>query len=220
MQYGSQSSRLLVALCMLVLASSTALALIFDLPAFPASAGHKHCLSTWVAKGTQVKVTAKADPGPNQRVELVVTDDSDSNNEYLKKVDLTDAVAMFASHSHASIDVCFRNILDEGYQQDGRFRTIHLTVDAGASTVDYKRMQIDEKLKPLEVELRKIENLLEEVSDAMVYLKNRESKMRDTNESTNERIKWLSILVLVVTVVFGITQVLYLRNFFISKKLV
>jgi hypothetical protein len=52
----------------------------------------------------------------------------------------------------------------------------------------------DEKLKPIEVELRRIENVIQEVVHDMEYLKIREQTMRNTNESTNERVKYFAML--------------------------
>jgi p24 family protein delta-1 len=49
-------------------------------------------------------------------------------------------------------------------------------------------------LKPLEVELRRIENVVNEIVTDMEYLKGREQTMRNTNESTNDRVKYFAIL--------------------------
>lgn len=38
-----------------------------------------------------------------------------------------------------------------------------------------------EKLKPLEVELRRLEDLSESIVNAFAYMKQREEEMRDTN---------------------------------------
>jgi p24 family protein delta-1 len=44
------------------------------------------------------------------------------------------------------------------------------------------------------VELRRIENVIMEVVQDMEYLKLREQTMRNTNESTNERVKYFAML--------------------------
>ena len=44
-------------------------------------------------------------------------------------------------------------------------------------------------LKPLELELRRIEDLTSELGRDFEYLKEREARMRQTNESTFERVK-------------------------------
>ena len=49
-------------------------------------------------------------------------------------------------------------------------------------------------MKPIEVELRRIEDVISEIVRDMDYLKVREQSMRNTNESTNERVKGFAIL--------------------------
>lgn len=47
-------------------------------------------------------------------------------------------------------------------------------------------------MKPVETELRRIEETVNEIVNEMEYLRLREQKLRDTNESTNERVKWFA----------------------------
>lgn len=75
-------------------------------------------------------------------------------------------------------------------------------------------MQAAEKLKPVETELRRIEELIEEVVQEMEYLRSREQKLRDTNESTNERVKWFAFGTMGMLVGLGAWQVVYLRAYF------
>jgi len=60
-------------------------------------------------------------------------------------------------------------------------RTIDVDYDIGAEAMDYSKIAKAEKLEPLEVELRKLEKVVQEIWDEMEYLKRREAKMRDTN---------------------------------------
>lgn len=75
-------------------------------------------------------------------------------------------------------------------------------------------MQAGEKLKPTEVELRRMEEVIAEVVREMDYLREREQKLRDTNESTNERVKWFAIGTMGMLVGLGVWQVIYLRAYF------
>lgn len=108
-----------------------------------------------------------------------------------------------------------------------------------------KTIAKNEKLGPLETELRKLETVVKEIVNEMQYLKRREARMRDTNgteslmkrkmwnvckynkmsnvlktESTNERVKWFSLLSLFTLVTLGTWQILYLRRFFKRKRLI
>jgi hypothetical protein len=48
----------------------------------------------------------------------------------------------------------------------------------------------------------------------MEYLRMREQKLRDTNESTNERVKWFALGTMGMLVGLGAWQVVYLRAYF------
>jgi p24 family protein delta-1 len=50
----------------------------------------------------------------------------------------------------------------------------------------------------------------------MEYLRSREQKLRDTNESTNERVKWFAFGTMGMLVGLGAWQVVYLRAYFRS----
>jgi len=75
-------------------------------------------------------------------------------------------------------------------------------------------VQATEKLKPVETELRRIEEMVQEIVAEMDYLRTREQKLRDTNESTNNRVKWFAFGTMGMLVALGAWQVVYLRAYF------
>jgi hypothetical protein len=93
-------------------------------------------------------------------------------------------------------------------------RHIELDIDIGADAKDWSAIQADEKLKPVEKELRRMEESVGDIVTEMEYLKGREMRLRDTNESTNERVKWFAFGTMGVLVVLGAWQVVYLRAYF------
>ncbi len=93
-------------------------------------------------------------------------------------------------------------------------RHVELDIDIGADARDWSAIQAAEKLKPVETELRRIEETVNEIVQEMEYLRLREQKLRDTNESTNERVKWFSLGTMGMLVGLGAWQVVYLRAYF------
>ncbi len=93
-------------------------------------------------------------------------------------------------------------------------RHIELDIDIGADARDWSAIQAQDKLKPVETELRRIEELVGEIVVEMDYLRSREQKLRDTNESTNERVKWFAFGTMGMLVGLGAWQVVYLRAYF------
>lgn len=95
-------------------------------------------------------------------------------------------------------------------------RHVELDIDIGADARDWSAIQANEKLKPVETDLRRIEELVTEIVNEMEYLRSREQKLRDTNESTNERVKWFAFGTMGMLVGLGAWQVVYLRAYFRS----
>ena len=93
-------------------------------------------------------------------------------------------------------------------------RHVELDIDIGADAKDWSGIQAQEKLKPVETELRRIEETVNDIVQEMEYLRTREQKLRDTNESTNERVKWFALGTMGMLVGLGAWQVVYLRAYF------
>lgn len=68
-----------------------------------------------------------------------------------------------------------------------RTRNIDLDIDIGADAYDYNALANQESLSVLEVEMRKLENVVKEIQEEMQYLQKREMRMRDTNGECLDR---------------------------------
>lgn len=93
-------------------------------------------------------------------------------------------------------------------------RDVELDIDIGADAKDWAAIQATEKLKPVEAELRRVEEAIAEVVSEMEYLRLREQKLRDTNESTNSRVKYFGVGTTWLLVGLWAWQILYLRAYF------
>ena len=56
--------------------------------------------------------------------------------------------------------------------------------------------------------------MVAEIVAEMDYLRTREQKLRDTNESTNTRVKWFAFGTMGMLIALGAWQVIYLRAYF------
>lgn len=165
-----------------------------------------------------VTATLSGSKGDGQTVNIDIKDTV--GNKYGKTKDAVGETRMaFTSHAEAAFDVCFENILADG-RKLGLARSVELDVDIGADARDWNAIQAAEKLKPVEIELRRIEEVVSEIVNQMEYLRRREQKLRDTNESTNERVKYFAVAVMLTLVGLGAWQVFYLRAYFRSKHLI
>ena len=99
-------------------------------------------------------------------------------------------------------------------------RHVELDIDIGADARDWSAVQAAEKLRPVDTELRRIEENVNEIVNEMEYLRMREQKLRDTNESTNQRVKFFALGSIGLLVFLGGWQIVYLRSYFRSKHLI
>jgi len=215
------SRSLLHTLCSILLLLSCADALKFELQAHPAhDKKPERCIRNFVSKDTLVVVTAtvSGQKGDGMSVNMHIKDAV--GNEYGKPKDVAGEKRMaFTSHADAAFDVCFENIL-YGSPPVPHNRHVELDIDIGADAKDWSAVQATEKLKPVETELRRIEELVAEIVTEMEYLRGREQKLRDTNESTNNRVKWFAFGTMGMLIALGAWQVVYLRAYFRSKHLI
>ncbi|XP_069779355.1 transmembrane emp24 domain-containing protein 10 [Narcine bancroftii] len=125
----------------------------------------------------------------------------------------------FTTDDYDMFEICFESRLPTGH-----FRVpdqmIILNTKHGVEAKNYEDIAKAEKLKPLEVELRRLEDLSESIVNDFAYMKQREEEMRDTNESTSARVLYFSIFSMCCLVGLATWQVFYLRRFFKAKKLI
>lgn len=73
---------------------------------------------------------------------------------------------------------------------------------------------------PLEIEVRRLSDLLSQVKSEQSYIIVRERTHRNTAESTNNRVKWWNVFVIGVVIGESLFQVWWLRRFFEVKRTV
>uniref|UniRef100_A0A6B2LI96 GOLD domain-containing protein n=1 Tax=Arcella intermedia TaxID=1963864 RepID=A0A6B2LI96_9EUKA len=77
-----------------------------------------------------------------------------------------------------------------------------------------------EDLSPVDNMMKKTVAVVERLEAEFLQFREREALHRNTNESTNARIPTLSIITIIMLVACGAWQILYLKNFFMKKKLI
>ncbi|KAL4933753.1 WD40 repeat-like protein [Aspergillus undulatus] len=175
----------------------------------------ERCIRNFVQKDQLVVVTAIVDGtrGDGQMVNMHIKDAMGNDHGRPKDV-VGETRQAFTSPGDTTFDVCFENTLVNRRGVANPHRAIELDVDIGADARDWSSIQAQEKLKPIETDLRRIEEIVAEVVSDMEYLRAREHKLRDTNESTNERVKWFAFGTMGMLVGLGVWQVIYLRAYF------
>ncbi|KAL5596824.1 hypothetical protein BROUX41_006492 [Berkeleyomyces rouxiae] len=213
-------SSLLYYACSLLALSSSASALKFDLVAAQSHHAKERCIRNFVGKEQLVVVTAIVGgrKGDGMSVNMHIRDEV--GNEFGRPKDIVgEQRVVFTSHVDAALDICFLNTLT-GNSINNPTRSVELDIDIGADAKDWAAIQATEKLKPVEADLRRMEEMIAEIVSEMDYLRSREQKLRDTNESTNNRVKWFGVSTTWLLVGLWAWQILYLRAYFRSKHLI
>ncbi|KAL5335851.1 WD40-repeat-containing domain protein [Aspergillus crustosus] len=175
----------------------------------------ERCIRNFVLQDQLVVVTAivSGERGDGQMVNMHIKDALGNDHGRPKDV-VGETRQAFTSAGDTTFDVCFEDMLVSRRGIANPYRSIELDVDIGADARDWSSIQAQEKLKPVETDLRRIEEIVSEVVNEMEYLRAREQKLRDTNESTNERVKWFAFGTMGMLVGLGVWQVIYLRAYF------
>ncbi|OJD19668.1 endoplasmic reticulum vesicle protein 25 [Emergomyces pasteurianus Ep9510] len=202
-------------LFLLLCVTQLSTALKFDLPASSSNGNNERCIRNFVNKDQLVVVTAivGGQKGDGQVVNMHIKDSM--GNDYGRPKDVVgEKRQAFTSGADTAFDVCFENILVGGQHSGNPSRHVELDIDIGADARDWSAIQVQEKLRPVEADLRRIEAMVGEIVTEMEYMRTREQKLRDTNESTNERVKWFAFGTIGMLIGLGAWQVVYLRAYF------
>ncbi|XP_055602313.1 transmembrane emp24 domain-containing protein bai [Uranotaenia lowii] len=153
---------------------------------------------------------------PGQKISYVVRDSKGhilSQNEDINKGKFS-----FTSEVYDTFEICFISHVSPTHR--GVDQDVSLDIKKGIETKSYEGIGEAAKLKPLEVDLKRLEDLSDAIVQDFALMRKREEEMRDTNESTNSRVLFFSIFSMCCLLGLATWQVLYLRRYFIAKKLI
>ncbi|MBN3287119.1 TMEDA protein, partial [Polyodon spathula] len=148
---------------------------------------------------------------------LKVTDSAE--HTLYKKDEAQKGRFAFSTENFDEFDICFESVVPAGFKGVTE-QLVVLNIKHGTEAKNYEKIGKAEKLKPLEVKLRQMEDLSESIVKELVYMKRNAEHRSDTNESTGSRVFGFSLLSMLCLVSLAVWQVLYLRRFFKSKRLI
>lgn len=190
------------------------LALVTPL-SFTLPPGQEKCLREEVHKDVLVTGEYRLSDAPQQKTHLTVTDST--GHVLYKREEASKGKFAFTTDDYDMYRVCVES---EGQAGGGVDREVFLNVKHGVEAKSYEDVGKATKLKPMEVELKRLEDLADAVVNDFAYMRQREQEMRDTNESTYSRVLYFSIFSILCLFGLATWQLFYLRRFFIAKKLI
>ena len=116
------------------------------------------------------------------------------------------------AHIAGTYQTCIKNL-------SRQFLNYVIKIDTGVFAKDYSEMAKNHNLKPVEVVLKKTEDIINEIqSTTSTFIQNKEETI-DKLEFVNTKIIIFSIITIVIMVLLSFCQATYLKSFFKSKKL-
>lgn len=178
----------------------------------------KKCLKEEMRKNLLAVGEYEVSSLPGTNVDFQITD-SKGHTALIR--DNVDGKGKFAVTSDEDdiYDFCFAYSSSPHTSHQLLPREVNLDVRLGVEAKQYDSSSTD-KLQKLEADLTKLEDLTNSIIEDFAHLKRRESEMQDTNASTSNRIFWQTVVSIIVVLGLAGWQVLYLRQFFRSRKLI
>lgn len=178
----------------------------------------KKCLKEEIHKDVLVTGDYEFTEAPGQKATLTVQDSR--GHTLYNKDDASKGKFAFTTEEYDMFEICATSKMIAGQHGRGVDREVFLDLKHGVEAKNYESIAKAEKLKPMEVELRRLEDLSESIVNDFAYMRAREEDMRDTNESTHSRVLYFSVFSMCCLLGLATWQVLYLRRFFKAKKLI
>jgi len=177
--------------------------------------GTKRCLKEEMRKSVICTGEYELSDGLGQRTDLQITDSK--GHSALLRENIDKGKIAVTSDEDDIYDICFTSY-SQGHQMPPR--EVYIDLKHGVEAKNYDEIAAVGKLKPMELELTKLEDLSASIVQDFEHMRKREEEMRDTNESTNTRVFYLGIFSIGCLLGLATWQVLYLRRFFKTKKLI
>ncbi|KAK2574906.1 hypothetical protein KPH14_002597 [Odynerus spinipes] len=177
------------------------------------------CLKEDVQANVLVTGEYKVSEAMGQKVDYVIKDTK--GHILSQKEDILHGRLLkfsFITETADTFEVCFISHVPS--HQRGVKQEVMLITKRGIETKNYEGIAEAAKLKPVEVELKRLEDLSEVIVQDFARMRKNEEEMRDTNEATNTRVLYFSIFSICCLLGLSTWQVFYLRRFFRAKKLI
>jgi len=177
---------------------------------------NRKCLKEEITKGVLVSGEYEISKQHGQVTDLIVVDNN--GHHFYNKENAESGKFAFTTDSYNVYEICVISRVPPNIR--GLRHEVSLVVKHGTEAKSYDELAKANKLAPLEVELKRLEDLSLSIVQDFAYMRTREEEMRDTNESTNSRVLYFSVFSMLCLLGLATWQVLYLRKFFKSKKLI
>jgi p24 family protein delta-1 len=172
----------------------------------------KQCFGEDMMKDTlYIAETSLKDQGSNKFYSVSVTDKANTLVHFKEGVK-TDKFSFFTVIDGPHI-LCIKNLETSPI-------LINLKIDTGVAAKDYSSLPTAKEIKMSERKIKRIHDSVIEIKKELQYIKDRDYELEHTNETIQKRIIIYSGVSLLLLIVLAVTQVMYLKKYFKSKKMI
>jgi hypothetical protein len=91
---------------------------------------------------------------------------------------------------------------------------------SGVTAKDYSAVAKKHNLKPIELNLQKLEDMMGQLLHEFTSIMSSEKKSLDLSDTLSYKIIFFSLITLTSMTVIGMTEVFYLKKYFMRRKLI
>ena len=199
---------LLMLVLILLLLATPGLAVQFEI-----AASGKRCLFDDLTKDTLATGTYEVTDVTNGLSHVQVVVRGPTGEEVFMTENADKGKFAFTAQESGMYESCFHN-------RDAVAHVVSLQLRSGVEAKDLSEVAQRWHLKPLETQLLRLQQVMDEVRAELLQLKVQEQEMRDMNELTNDRVKWFSLFTVFVVLTLGVAQIVYLQRYMSKKKII
>lgn len=200
-----------VGLLLLLILPSGAHGFVFEL-----ASGTERCFIQEIASDTDLRLVYNADPAYGDFIDVIMTN-PDGVPEFQRMAKDSDA---YVGRTQLGGEYTFCITSRQGAKSTKQKRSVLLVIQMGADTKDYASLVTKDKMRPMEVQMRVMEDTVQEVHKEFLYLRAREAEMRSTNEHMTSMVMWMSILLIALFGIFWYLQLRHLKRYFKKKRMI
>lgn len=206
-----RSLTLLLAIVAALLCATAVHGFVFTLPS-----GTERCFMQEIPSNTDVKISYSSNDSFGEFLDTTITNAEGA--PVFTSVGQDSGIFAEYITNGGEYTICFTSRpLPSSIKQA---RAVLLLVQVGADVKDYNKLATKDKLRPMEVQMRVMEDTVAEVHNEFIYLKNREAEMRSTNEHMTAMVMWLSIGLILLFGAFSYLQMRHLKRYFKKKRMI
>ncbi len=175
---------------------------------FPINPKKRRCVGEFITEDT-VAIFSFISDSRNYEAELI-----DPQNQILyKKQNELEVKVSFVATVTGNYEMCIKN-------NDDSINNIEFQFYSGIQAQDYSSLAKDSNLRPIEINIRKIIDMMKQLIKDLSSVSIKEEENSRINDTIGTKIITFSLLTLIVMIVLGVFETLYIKRYLHTRKVI